>query len=115
MMLLEFFVNLLPLGIVKKLYGLRPPTAGFRTTTGRIFRLIKVTDNLCLAVASEEYDPKVIEMLTAMRKKGEALIETSIEGLNMLSFDARESIMLKNNEQDRLDNLTKALRGDNDV
>ena len=104
-MLRDLILNLLPVGIVKNIYRLKPPTASFKTTTGRVFRLIKITDDFLLAVSNTKYDAEVSEKLVAMIKKGEAIRQAGIEGLNMLSFDERSRAMESDLENDRINRL----------
>ncbi len=70
-----------------------PPTAGFRTTLGRTFRLIKIDNDTCLAISSEKYDKRVKEKLLQMQKQGEALVDSAINGLTMLSFEERDDML----------------------
>jgi hypothetical protein len=87
---MRFLINLLPLWLVKKLYKALPPTACFRTTLGRVFRLIRIDDDFCIAISSEKYDAEVAKKLMDMKKQGEKLVDTAIAGLNTLSYENRE-------------------------
>lgn len=72
-----------------------PPTVCFRTTLGRVFRLIRVDNDFCIAISGEKYDKEVAKKLLAMKKQGEQLIDTAINGLNTLSYENRENALRK--------------------
>lgn len=92
---MKFLLYLMPLWLIKRIYKAYPPTSSFRTTLGRVFRLIRVDDDFCIAVSSEKYDKEVAEKLLKMQKEGQAMIDSAINGLNMLSYDNREIAMRK--------------------
>lgn len=92
---MRFLLYLMPLWLIKLTYKTLPPTACFRTTLGRVFRLIRVDNDFCIAISSEKYDKEVAKKLMAMKKKGEDLIDTAIAGLNTLSYENREDAMRK--------------------
>lgn len=75
-----------------------PPTASFRTTTGRTFRVIKVDDNFCVAIAAEAYDPRITEKLMQMHREGAKLQEAALQGLNNLTM--LEKARLFNKDRD---------------
>ena len=104
-MLRSLILNLLPVWVVKRIYRLKPPTASFKTTTGRIFRLIKINDDFLLAVSNTRYDAEVSKKLVAMIEQGEAIRQAGIEGLNMLSFDERSRAMENDLENDRISRI----------
>ena len=102
--MMRFLLYLMPLWLIKKIYKAYPPTSSFRTTLGRVFRLIKVDDDFCIAVSSEKYDKEVAEKLLKMQQQGQRMIDSAVEGLNMLSYDNRESAMRKKaKKESRLD------------
>lgn len=68
---MKFFINILPLFVIKLIYRTLPPAACFRTTLGRVFRLIRITDDFCIAISSEKYDKEVLKNLMAMKEKGQ--------------------------------------------
>lgn len=90
---MKFLLYLMPLWLIKRIYKAYPPTSSFRTTLGRVFRLIRVDDDFCIAVSSEKYDQEVAEKLLKMQQEGQKMIDSAVEGLNMLSYDNREIAM----------------------
>lgn len=92
---MRFLIYLLPLALIKWLFKNYPPTASFRTTLGRVFRIIRVDDEFCIAIASEKYDAEVAKKLMKMKEQGERLIDTAIAGLNTLSYENREDALRK--------------------
>lgn len=91
---MRFLIYLLPVWLVKLLYKTMPPTACFRTTTGRVFRLVKVDYDFCLALSSDKYDKEVTRKLLKMKEDGERMVEAAISGINNLSYDEREKILI---------------------
>lgn len=90
---MRFLIYLMPLFLIKMFYKTLPPTACFRTTLGRVFRLIRVDNEFCIAVSSEKYDSEVIKKFLDMREQGEKLVDTAIAGLNSLSYENREDAL----------------------
>lgn len=95
MNLKEIILNLTPLWVIRRRVRLNPPAASFRTSTGRTFRLLKVTEDFCLAVASEVYDPEITDKLLKMHKEGEALQQAALRGLNNLTTLEKERAFKK--------------------
>lgn len=95
MNLRELILNLTPLWVIRRRIRLNPPSASFRTSTGRTFRLLKVTEDFCLAVASEVYDPEITDKLIKMHKEGEALQKAALKGLNNLTTLEKERVFKK--------------------
>ena len=90
---MRLLIYLMPVWLVKILFRTMPPTACFRTTLGRVFRLIKVDDDFCLAISSEKYDKEVTRKLMKMKEDGERMVNAAINGINTLSYDEREKVV----------------------
>ena len=97
----DILFNLAPLFLIKKIYRDNPPTASFRTAAGRTFRVVRVDDNFCIAIAAEDYDPRITEKLLEMHKEGERLQQAAIKGLNNLT--TLEKSRLFKNDRDLSD------------
>lgn len=101
---MRFLLYLMPLGLIKLIYKTLPPTGSFRTTLGRVFRLIKIDNDTCLAISSDKYDKNTIKKLMKLKKQGESMVDTAINGINLLSFENRQDVARTMNRTERLKN-----------